>query len=115
MQLQQEFSLCRVYQKSKCLRAFDRRPSGVVIGERPATAQQGYHHQGLNYRPITERIRSSPESSSSGDHGGHDPSSLQPAGQNHDDHENMGMAVDINDTNYLLDSEQLNWFQGMEK
>ncbi|KAG7958274.1 hypothetical protein I3843_10G012300 [Carya illinoinensis] len=114
--LQQDFSLCRVYQKSKCLRAFDRRPSGVVIGERPATAQQVHHdHRGLN-RSNTDRIRSSPESSSSGDHDGHDPSSLQPAGQSHDhDDQNMGMAVDINDsTNYLLDSEQLNWFQGMD-
>ncbi|KAA8518551.1 hypothetical protein F0562_016025 [Nyssa sinensis] len=27
--LRQEFSLCRVYIKSKCLRAFDRRPSAV--------------------------------------------------------------------------------------
>ncbi|XP_024975464.1 NAC domain-containing protein 90-like isoform X2 [Cynara cardunculus var. scolymus] len=29
--LMQEFSLCRLYIKSKCLRAFDRRPSGVGI------------------------------------------------------------------------------------
>lgn len=30
MQLMQDWSLCRVYIKSNCLRAFDRRPSGVV-------------------------------------------------------------------------------------
>ena len=30
-QLRQEFSLCRVYKKTKCLRAFDRRPTGVEI------------------------------------------------------------------------------------
>ena len=35
VQLREEFSLCRVYKKSKCLRAFDRRPVGVevMIGE----------------------------------------------------------------------------------
>ncbi|KAH1123142.1 hypothetical protein J1N35_006302 [Gossypium stocksii] len=32
--LRQEFSLCRVYKKSKCLRSFDRRPPGILkIGE----------------------------------------------------------------------------------
>lgn len=30
MQLRQEYSLCRVYKQSKCLRAFDRRPSAPV-------------------------------------------------------------------------------------
>lgn len=29
LQLRQEFSLCRVYKKTKCLRAFDRRPTSV--------------------------------------------------------------------------------------
>ncbi|KAJ4705310.1 NAC domain-containing protein [Melia azedarach] len=39
-----EFSLCRVYKKSKCLRAFDRRPPppGVIISE-PLT-QRVIHH-----------------------------------------------------------------------
>ncbi|KAA3465085.1 NAC domain-containing protein 90-like [Gossypium australe] len=32
--LRQEFSLCRVYKKSKCLRSFDRRPPGILkMGE----------------------------------------------------------------------------------
>ncbi|CAN6577362.1 unnamed protein product [Malus baccata var. baccata] len=35
MQLRQEFSLCRVYKKSKCLRAFDRRPPGIEITRNP--------------------------------------------------------------------------------
>lgn len=33
MQLRHEFSLCRVYKKSKCVRAFDRRPTGFGIIE----------------------------------------------------------------------------------
>ncbi|TQD87063.1 hypothetical protein C1H46_027391 [Malus baccata] len=33
--LRQEFSLCRVYKKSKCLRAFDRRPPGIEITRNP--------------------------------------------------------------------------------
>ncbi|KAF2289698.1 hypothetical protein GH714_038019 [Hevea brasiliensis] len=31
--LRQEFTLCRVYKNSKCRRAFDRRPIGVLMGE----------------------------------------------------------------------------------
>ena len=70
MQLRQEFSLCRVYIKSKSLRAFDRRPSGVTRGE--AIGHQ--LHRGneatissLQNQPMRERT-SSPDSSSSGDH-----------------------------------------------
>ncbi|KAB1222492.1 NAC domain-containing protein 90 [Morella rubra] len=48
--LRHEVSLCRLYKKSKCLRAFDRRPSGVVIGD-PAVQQ--VHH-------VEEAPRSSP-------------------------------------------------------
>lgn len=108
MQLRQEFSLCRVYKKSKCLRAFDRRPAGVVIVDQPP-AQQVRHSDmastsGRPNRSLVERT-SSPESSSSGDHQGH-PS--QPTGES----ENMEMAVDHNDP--LWPWEQLNWFPGME-
>lgn len=109
MQLRQEFSLCRIYKKSKCLRAFDRRPSGVVIGDQPAARQQVHRGDmastsGHPNRSLVERA-SSPESSSSGDHQGH-PS--QPAGES----ENMEMAVDPNDPLWPL--EQWNWFPGME-
>ncbi|KAM1523949.1 hypothetical protein ACFXTH_008460 [Malus domestica] len=80
--LRQEFSLCRVYKKSKCLRAFDRRPPGIEITRNPnlniqaAPAQTADHlDQGLttSYRnPQNMEGRtnsSSPESSSSGGHG----------------------------------------------
>lgn len=90
MQLRQEFSLCRVYKKSKCLRAFDRRPSGVVIGGQPPAHRQVHHGDvastsGRPNRSPAERT-SSLESSSSGDHG--HPS--QAAGESR----NMEMAVD---------------------
>ncbi|KAB2619737.1 NAC domain-containing protein 90-like [Pyrus ussuriensis x Pyrus communis] len=80
--LRQEFSLCRVYKKSKCLRAFDRRPSGIEITRNPnlniqaAPAQAADHlDKGLttsNRKPQNMEGRtnsSSPESSSSGGHG----------------------------------------------
>uniref|UniRef100_A0A2N9EWN2 NAC domain-containing protein n=1 Tax=Fagus sylvatica TaxID=28930 RepID=A0A2N9EWN2_FAGSY len=103
--LRQEFSLCRVYKKSKCLRAFDRRPSGVIISE-PSTAQQVPHGDEptpshLN-RSLPERT-SSPDSSSSGDQG----QRSQPGDQSG----NTAMAVD-NET--LWDIEQLNWFQVLD-
>ncbi|XP_059646650.1 NAC domain-containing protein 90-like isoform X2 [Cornus florida] len=74
--LRQEFSLCRVYIKSKCLRSFDRRPPAEVAdGEATAVQQvnRGDHagaaasdHQNLN--PVMMDIgTSSPQSSSSDD------------------------------------------------
>ncbi|KAE8098590.1 hypothetical protein FH972_016642 [Carpinus fangiana] len=89
--LRQEFSLCRVYKKSKCLRAFDRRPSGVVIGGQPPAHRQVHHGDmastsGRPNRSSAERTSSPEGSSSSGDHG--HPS--QAAGES----ENMDMAVD---------------------
>ncbi|XP_028114700.1 NAC transcription factor 29-like [Camellia sinensis] len=67
--LRPEFSLCRVYKKSKCLRAFDRRPSPEV----PVTGQEAMVHQVIAHhgteattshqnRPTMERT-GSPESS----------------------------------------------------
>ncbi|KAF5954063.1 hypothetical protein HYC85_006919 [Camellia sinensis] len=73
--LREEFSLCRVYKNSNCLRAFDRRPSAAVGGE--AMVHQAHHVAGDDdeaattshqNHPTMERIASSPESSSSGDH-----------------------------------------------
>ncbi|XVE75931.1 hypothetical protein DITRI_Ditri12bG0131300 [Diplodiscus trichospermus] len=66
--LRQEFSLCRIYKKSKCLRSFDRRPPPGVVQAAPQYGnglEVGKSHQ------ITETAgrttTSSPESSSSGD------------------------------------------------
>ncbi|XP_041025085.1 NAC domain-containing protein 90-like [Juglans microcarpa x Juglans regia] len=111
--LRQEFSLCRVYKKTKCLRAFDRRPSGsVVIGRGEPAAQQIHHgdgqavprSSGLNL-PFTDRRTTSPESSSSGDHG-------QPGREG----KNKGMAVDDDQNLWDWDQQLNNWFRpdGME-
>lgn len=39
-ELMEELSLCRVYVKSNCLRAFDRRPPGVAINEHEPVLQR---------------------------------------------------------------------------
>ncbi|KAL3755619.1 hypothetical protein ACJRO7_002638 [Eucalyptus globulus] len=77
----QEFSVCRVYKKTKTLRSFDRRPIGDIIGSSSHTFQQntmpndGRHPQDMTSSrrgspPPTERASSSADSSSaSGDHG----------------------------------------------
>ncbi|KAK9985870.1 hypothetical protein SO802_030821 [Lithocarpus litseifolius] len=100
--LRQEFSLCRVYKKSKCLRAFDRRPPAVIVSE-PAAQQVPQSDEATPSRlnpSLTERI-SSPDSSSSGDQG-----QLSQPGES-----TGNMAVD-NET--FWDFEQLNWFQGLD-
>ncbi|KAK4834673.1 hypothetical protein QYF36_026635 [Acer negundo] len=78
--MRQEFSLCRVYKKSKCLQAFDRRPPPeVVIGEPIIIrAQQAEHHHEEATTLISHQIHQNPQymvdrtssldSSSSGDH-----------------------------------------------
>ncbi|KAF5821432.1 putative transcription factor NAM family [Helianthus annuus] len=43
-ELMEEFSLCRVYVKSNCLRAFDRRPSGVMINDQQPPVPQPFHN-----------------------------------------------------------------------
>ncbi|CAL9026381.1 unnamed protein product [Prunus brigantina] len=119
--LRQEFSLCRVYKKSKCLRAFDRRPLGVEIMSnsslnlnQTAAAHEGEGHRGQgsashSRNPLMgsdQRTNSSsPESSSSGDHHGPQPPS-QPAGE-------TGTLPMFIDNEALWDLEQLminnNW------
>ncbi|KAL9428143.1 hypothetical protein AB3S75_030185 [Citrus x aurantiifolia] len=75
-----EFSLCRVYKKSKSLRAFDRRPppgpGATSIGEPREVPQRADDHRGESIHNIQmsapERT-SSPDSSSSGDDGSQPP------------------------------------------
>ncbi|KAM0977882.1 hypothetical protein ACFX13_014184 [Malus domestica] len=81
--LREEFSICRVYKKSKCLiRAFDRRPPGIEITRNPSLIIQAAPAQGANHldhgsttsnrnpQNMGERTNlSSLESSSSGNHG----------------------------------------------
>ncbi|KAK9921348.1 hypothetical protein M0R45_029859 [Rubus argutus] len=122
--LRQEFSLCRVYKKTKCLRAFDRRPSGAgeiirkhtVTVHLPAAPQVGAddqeasisHARNIVSAPNTYNVEverrsfSSPESSSSGDHG-QPPQSGQSSGS-------LPMAVDNGELWELVSLEQLDWF-----
>ncbi|XP_031282571.1 NAC domain-containing protein 90-like [Pistacia vera] len=113
--VRQDFSLCRVYKKSKCLRAFDRRPpppppGAVMIGESRAQqaedhrgdkATASYHHQITSSQILMPEITSSLESSSSGDHGH--------TSQN--DESNI-MAVGSDCDQLLWDLDQLDWFCG---
>ncbi|GAB4833347.1 hypothetical protein Ancab_031591 [Ancistrocladus abbreviatus] len=71
-----EFSVCRVYTESKCVRSYDRRPAaaGVVLGSRsPAIQSPPDHHQHVQsmQRPPIAIM----EGTSSGDHSGSDDSS----------------------------------------
>ncbi|KAH7512194.1 hypothetical protein FEM48_Zijuj12G0064700 [Ziziphus jujuba var. spinosa] len=100
--LRHELSVCRVYKKSKCLRAFDRRPQMKEV--RYPTTQQVHSDEDQvsivsgNPAPVGEkRISSSSESSSSGEHG----QLLQTEGV-------LPMSVD-NEALWYWD-DQLNWF-----
>ncbi|KAF2289703.1 hypothetical protein GH714_038082 [Hevea brasiliensis] len=72
--LRHEFSLCRVYKKSKSLRAFDRRPLGLVVEISEMRAHQSAAIQGdvataSHRNPPMAEISNSPEiRSSSEDH-----------------------------------------------
>lgn len=79
MQVRQEFSLCRVYKKSKSLRAFDRRPptgpgaASIGVSREVPQRADNNHEVNINIQTAaTERI-SSPDSSSSGDDGSQPP------------------------------------------
>ncbi|KAE9585371.1 hypothetical protein Lalb_Chr25g0288231 [Lupinus albus] len=113
-QLRHEFSLSRVYKKSKCLRAFDRRPSSPRrdtfnvqnVQDQHQMASTCYDHNTPQMVLETEITgatiaRSPDESSSSEDHG-------QPSHAG----ESTQMEVDINEP--LLNWEQVDWFLGSE-
>ncbi|KAK1427145.1 hypothetical protein QVD17_15828 [Tagetes erecta] len=59
-----ELSLCRIYLKSNCLRAFDRRPSGVMIEQQPLQNQE---HHATTSTP-SSILQTTTTSSSSGGH-----------------------------------------------
>ncbi|KAH7855364.1 hypothetical protein Vadar_024073 [Vaccinium darrowii] len=106
-QISGEFSLCRVYIRSKCLRAFDRRPSSSSATTSVVTVNQAHDHHYVDHDPTTTtchdhqndhpmmgRINTaSPDQSSSGDHA--NPNS-QTLGTNHDN-PNCEMGVDSNE------------------
>lgn len=115
MQVRQELSLCRVYKKSKCLRAFDRRPppqpaaaAGVQIGE-PRLDQQANSnelmrrdHRHDDYQnPQFDNAERTSSSSSSGDHA-----------QQSLNGETSNVAMG-SDSELWWDLEKMDWFNGM--
>ncbi|KAM6547636.1 hypothetical protein CsatB_019312 [Cannabis sativa] len=79
--LRQEFSLCRVYKKTKCLRAFDRRPTReeiITISPTTTTTTLDHHHHqhqpsSLPPQPppplLTDMMSTTPSSSGGGSGG----------------------------------------------
>ncbi|KAI6696462.1 hypothetical protein NL676_016581 [Syzygium grande] len=70
----QDFSVCRVYKKTKTLRSFDRRPMGEIIRSSHIVQQNAMPDDHPHPQEMTssrlERASSSPDSScASGDHG----------------------------------------------
>ncbi|CAK7341887.1 unnamed protein product [Dovyalis caffra] len=98
--LKQEFSLCRVYKKSKFVRAFDRRPLGVETGEKMrAQAAHGADEATTSHQnPSTVQITCS-----------HDSSSLEDHGQPFQTGESSNVAIMDVDTEPIWDWAQLDW------
>nr|XP_017192968.2 NAC domain-containing protein 90-like [Malus domestica] len=86
--LRQEFSLCRVYRKSKSLRAYDRRHPGIEITRNPSLNIQAAPAQGANHlnqcsttsnrNPQNMGQRTNLSSLESSSSGGHASQSSQP-------------------------------------
>lgn len=98
-----EFTVCRVYLKSKCLRAFDRRPAAPPIN-RPLLAHQADHNQPRSSdqhqnqaQPRVEirRCWSSESSSSSGDQTAANNNNNDPSQGNNNQQSNiLNMEID---------------------
>ncbi|XVE96376.1 hypothetical protein REPUB_Repub02eG0215900 [Reevesia pubescens] len=107
--LRNEFSLCRMFKKSKCLRSFDRRPPAVQIRE-PAAHHQG-QSQAASVGAAASQLYQSPQmagersmmrspeiSSSSGDHG------IKPFPiEDQSSNSSSAMVVDYDETFWNLD------------
>ncbi|ESW34919.1 hypothetical protein PHAVU_001G192000 [Phaseolus vulgaris] len=111
-QLRKEFSLCRVYKKSKCLRAFDRRPPARRNKVRYFTGQSGEEQEkgsistsfdDHKHQMLERSATCSPESSSSGDLD-HDQPLLHGQGET---------QMDV-DKDPFLDWEKVDLFLGSE-
>ncbi|KAI3447438.1 hypothetical protein Pfo_004103 [Paulownia fortunei] len=109
LQVREEICLCRIYKRSKCLRAFDRRPptEAVTVGDQAAVRHQQHHtteaititsNQQKNPAVVLPEITNS--SSSSGDH------TTNPS-QSVESENNWDMATDHEP---LWDWEEFNWF-----
>ncbi|KAH7855821.1 hypothetical protein Vadar_029406 [Vaccinium darrowii] len=114
-QLREEFSLCRVYLRSKCLRTFDRRPPSSATTSAVTVNQAHDHHRGdqdppdhrqINDQQMMGRINttSPPDQSSSGDHA--NPNS-QTLASDHNNPYCFDMGVDSNEDLWDI-WEQLN-------
>ncbi|KAI3471791.1 hypothetical protein Pfo_028444 [Paulownia fortunei] len=67
-QLREELSLCRIYKRSKCLRAFDRRPPSEAVHHHHLRHEAATFNN-IQHNPIVPEIADcSLDSSSSGDH-----------------------------------------------
>lgn len=92
LKLQHEFSLCRVYKQSKCVRAFDRRPAGSGLSLPPhqplinvdQAAPSNYQNNNNNNNNNIIIGTSSLESSPSGEHINGDHQNSQPLGSFND-------------------------------
>ncbi|KAJ4705309.1 NAC domain-containing protein [Melia azedarach] len=101
-----EFSLCRVYKKSKCFRSFDRRPSPGPWAQRVRhQVSTSFDHNPTVQMAAVERT-SSPESSSSGDYHGNQPPQTVESSSN--------MAMTSNGEAWW-DWEQLNFYCELRK
>ncbi|XP_050910357.1 NAC domain-containing protein 90 isoform X5 [Lathyrus oleraceus] len=104
--LRQEFSLSRVYKKSKCLRAFDRRPPPRRVTPCVQNVQEHKMNSTCDHDVqvlLDISPTSSPECSCSVDHG-------QPS---HEVGEGSQMDTNV-DYEPLFDWEQVDWFLGSE-
>lgn len=105
MQLRQEYSLCRVYKQSKCLRAFDRRPTAPVdlVAPQQEDLPAGSVEASSSNRNFLGKERIC--SSSAGDGFSDDDGDLpMPPSQ----------AAGPDDNHKSLNWDQLNWFPRME-
>ncbi|XP_057467505.1 NAC domain-containing protein 90-like [Actinidia eriantha] len=93
--LREEFSLCRVYIKSKCLRAFDRRPSAsttIGTGDEMVNRHVQYQRSGQEMKRLADHNQptaTSLDQSSARDH-------AHPNSQTTEINDNWEMAVDDN-------------------
>ncbi|KAJ7971622.1 putative NAC domain-containing protein [Quillaja saponaria] len=109
--VRQELSLCQVYKKSKCLRAFDRRPPPrEEAGYIGSTDQQAYQRVGgststyHHYPPMVEIIATVP---------GLSESSTSSANQGHPSHHSTtgeGNTIDVYNNEPMLDLQQLDGY-----
>ncbi|KAI3832611.1 hypothetical protein MKW98_002157 [Papaver atlanticum] len=109
--LRHEFSLCRIYVKSGCLRAFDRRPLGPPTSSEPVALTRHQHHSIAAVH--NDQKTSSPSYQSSGDDCIQNQSSSrevlgEPSTSNTSRDDQWDM-ITTDDFNQLWDWEQLKW------